>query len=121
MVNGDKRTIVSRDVLEKLETVAGLSLLAAVTAVAARVLPVVPGVIVFAVVLAVLEMTPRRAGRFRRPHGLQRQVDGLRRTALYDAELGVYQGWYFDLRLREEAARCKRYGLSMAVVIVKVL
>ena len=46
-------------------------------------------------------------------------IAALRRSAMYDRDLGLYQKWYFDLRLEEEAARCRRYGLSMAVLIVK--
>ena len=51
---------------------------------------------------------------------LREQVSGIRRTALYDADLGLYQAWYFGLRLTEESERCRRYGLSIAVLVVKV-
>ena len=51
---------------------------------------------------------------------IRRQVDGLRRTVLYDGEVGLYQRWYFELRLKEEMDRCLRYKLSMAVLVVVV-
>lgn len=49
-----------------------------------------------------------------------RQVEGLRRTVLYDGDVGLYQRWYFELRLKEEMDRCLRYKLSMAVLVVVV-
>jgi GGDEF domain-containing protein len=52
---------------------------------------------------------------------IKRQVEGVRRTVLYDGDIGLYQGWYFELRLREEAQRCDRYGLSFAVIAVRLL
>jgi GGDEF domain-containing protein len=43
-----------------------------------------------------------------------------RRLALYDASSGLYNRWYLELRLQEEYLRCNRYGLSMAVVCMKL-
>jgi GGDEF domain-containing protein len=45
----------------------------------------------------------------------------IRRTALFDAELGVYQSWYFELRLGEEIDRCRRYGDPLTVLVLKIL
>jgi len=32
----------------------------------------------------------------------------------------MHQRWYMEWRLRQEVARCRRYGLSLAVIVVKV-
>lgn len=45
---------------------------------------------------------------------------GARRTGLYDDVLGLYQAWYLELRLVEEMARCLRYDLSLALIVVKL-
>jgi len=37
---------------------------------------------------------------------------------IYDEATHWYQGWYFDLRLEEELARGKRYGIAVAVLVV---
>jgi GGDEF domain-containing protein len=50
---------------------------------------------------------------------VQAQIEGVRRTAMYDSTLGLYQRWYLETRLKQECARCRRYGLSLAVVVVK--
>ena len=47
---------------------------------------------------------------------LQSQVEQTRN----DGPAGLHQRWYMEWRLRQEAARCRRYGLSLAVVAVKV-
>lgn len=50
----------------------------------------------------------------------RQRAEGARRTVLYDGDYGLYQLWYFHLRVREEAERCRRYGLSMAVLVVRL-
>ncbi len=45
---------------------------------------------------------------------------GNRRLAIYDAASGLYNRWYLELRLQEEFLRCNRYGLSMAVVRLRL-
>lgn len=42
-----------------------------------------------------------------------------RRNSIRDESTGLLNRWYLERRLDEEAARCKRYGYSMAVVVVK--
>ncbi|HEX5368518.1 MAG TPA: hypothetical protein VFY10_03805 [Dehalococcoidia bacterium] len=42
-----------------------------------------------------------------------------RRTAIRDDSTGLLNRWYLDRRLDEEAARCKRYGYSMAIVTLR--
>ncbi len=45
---------------------------------------------------------------------------GNRRLAIYDSASGLYNRWYLELRLQEEFLRCKRYGVSMAVVVIRL-
>jgi hypothetical protein len=47
---------------------------------------------------------------------LQAQVEATRN----DGPAGLHQRWYMEWRLRQECARCRRYGLSLAVIAVKV-
>lgn len=42
-----------------------------------------------------------------------------RRFSIRDESTGLLNRWYLERRLNEEAARCKRYGYSMAVVVLK--
>lgn len=49
-----------------------------------------------------------------------RRVDTRRRGNIVDETTGLYTRWYFDRRIEEEAARCRRYKHSMAVVILRV-
>src|SRR5262245_49377058 len=67
------------------------------------------------------DIVASRHGRLTQVSRMRDEADGFRRTALYDAELGVYQSWYFELRLREEIERCRRYGENMTVLVLKVL
>jgi GGDEF domain-containing protein len=50
---------------------------------------------------------------------VQRQVDGARKSAIYDANLGLYQRWYLENRLKQELARSRRYGLSLSLIVVR--
>ena len=42
-----------------------------------------------------------------------------RRFSIRDEATGLLNRWYLERRLNEEAARCKRYGYSMSVVVLK--
>ena len=42
-----------------------------------------------------------------------------RRFSIRDDSTGLLNRWYLERRLGEEAARCKRYGYSMSVVVLK--
>ncbi len=53
--------------------------------------------------------------------GLHRITQVARSIPIHDSGIGLHQRWYFDLRLKEESERCRRYGYSMAVVVLKVL
>jgi len=50
---------------------------------------------------------------------LQREVQSGRHLQIQDPATGLLERWYFDFRLREEAARCSRYRLSLAVLVFK--
>ncbi|HEY7269138.1 MAG TPA: diguanylate cyclase [Dehalococcoidia bacterium] len=45
---------------------------------------------------------------------------GNRRMAIYDSTSGLYNRWYLELRLQEEFLRCKRYNVSMAVIVIRL-
>jgi GGDEF domain-containing protein len=49
---------------------------------------------------------------------IQRSAD-VRRNSIRDEATGLYNRWYLDMRLEEEGARCRRYGLSMAVIVLR--
>jgi diguanylate cyclase (GGDEF)-like protein len=51
---------------------------------------------------------------------MQRQVKSIKRLAIYDPTTALYHRWYFELRLAEELHRCQRYGLSMAVLYLRL-
>jgi GGDEF domain-containing protein len=51
---------------------------------------------------------------------LKSQVEGIRRTVLFDPDFGLYQRWYFEFRLREEVARATRYGENFALMVVSL-
>jgi len=49
---------------------------------------------------------------------MERSVQA-RRFSIRDEATGLLNRWYLERRLNEEAARCKRYGYPMAVVVLK--
>jgi GGDEF domain-containing protein len=49
-----------------------------------------------------------------------RRVDYRRKPSIVDDATGLYTRWYFDRRVEEEGARCRRYKHSMAVVVLRV-
>jgi len=50
---------------------------------------------------------------------LMSRTAAVRQNSLRDEATGLYNRWYLDMRLEEEAARCRRYDLSMAVVVLR--
>ena len=50
---------------------------------------------------------------------MQRSADA--RRGIRDENTGLLNRWYLERRLDEEAARCTRYGHSMAVVVLKAV
>ncbi len=41
------------------------------------------------------------------------------RLAIYDRETGLFAYWYFSLRLKEEVARCARYGQGFSLLLLE--
>ncbi|HEX5139696.1 MAG TPA: diguanylate cyclase [Dehalococcoidia bacterium] len=50
---------------------------------------------------------------------LMERSNDARRNSIRDESTGLLNRWYLERRLEEEAGRCKRYGYSMAVVVLK--
>jgi GGDEF domain-containing protein len=72
--------------------------------------------------MVVNETDGRLAGKVQqllRRMTLQREVQNGKRLHIHDPATGLLERWYFDFRLSEEAARCSRYRLSLAVVVLK--
>ena len=51
---------------------------------------------------------------------LLRQVRSGRKVSILDPQTALLQRWYFELRVAEEARRCRRYATSMALIFIKV-
>ena len=93
----------------------------ALAGVAAAILPLWPLVfaelgIVAASLLIILR--PEKPSDFRVRY--QRKIRGVRPISIRDGGFGLYHPWYFDLRVKEKAERCRRNGFSMALVVLKV-
>jgi len=82
--------------------------------------PVVLGI--FGLLLAMVIWAKANAPELAREQSaaLDRQSQRPNRSILYDEDLGLYQQWYLELRLNEEMARCKRYGLTFALIVIKL-
>jgi GGDEF domain-containing protein len=99
------------------------SLLAATAIDAAIVVPVavaaafVAGLVIIPASYADAEREAERRvlGEF-----LDRQVRSGRKLSILDPQTAMLQRWYFELRVAEEARRCRRYGTSMAIMFVRV-
>ena len=79
------------------------------------------GILLFAVDRHKLAEARPKGRHLRMVSKIKDEAEAVRRTALFDADLGVYQGWYFELRLREEIDRSRRYGEPVTVLVLKVL
>jgi GGDEF domain-containing protein len=64
--------------------------------------------------------TQREAERHVLGEHLDRQVRSGRKLSILDPQTAMLQRWYFELRVAEEARRCRRYGTNMAVLFIKV-
>lgn len=47
---------------------------------------------------------------------MTQEADRGRRLAIYNPATGLLAQWYFELRVDEEAARARRYGLSLVIL-----
>jgi GGDEF domain-containing protein len=50
---------------------------------------------------------------------LVRNSDRIKRGAIRDEVTGLYHHWYLEVRLGDELERCKRYNLSLAVLVLR--
>jgi GGDEF domain-containing protein len=80
---------------------------------------VVAGLQAFVLRLHFMEPAESDEGYDNLVNQVQRQVEGARKSAIYDTNLGLYQRWYLETRLKQESARCRRYGLSLALIVVR--
>ena len=111
-----------KPLLLRLSAVASLGMLAFAGLVHLP-LPYLIGMLILATDLQVLTLRVRLempsvndAAHEEAVMALQQQVEQTRN----DGPAGLHQRWYMEWRLRQEVARCRRYGLSLAVVVVKV-
>jgi hypothetical protein len=83
---------------------------------------------VLATVAAAVDIVLWRAAPLAKPSGPSRadrllgrieRSNDARRNAIRDESTGLLSRWYFERRLDEEAARCRRYGYKMSVVVLK--
>ncbi|MGE0058510.1 MAG: GGDEF domain-containing protein [Dehalococcoidia bacterium] len=86
------------------------------------VVPILAGITVIEIVLlrASFAGRPRGGGEPSRREEAVRRIDFRRKSSIIDDTTGLYTRWYFDRRIDEEAARCKRYKHSMAVVVLRI-
>ncbi len=62
----------------------------------------------------------REAARASISAGLTRHTRNGRKLSILDPHTGLLQRWYFELRIADEARRCRRYGLGMSTLFIKV-
>ena len=85
------------------------------TTAAIAVMILTAGILTLCVELKVESATENQGEKV---SGLQQRVNDAR-TALYERPSGLYPYWYLISRLRQECARCLRYDLSLAVIVVR--
>jgi GGDEF domain-containing protein len=62
----------------------------------------------------------REAARASINAGLNRHMRSGRRLSILDPHTGLLQRWYFELRVADEARRCRRYGMGMSTLFIKI-
>jgi GGDEF domain-containing protein len=110
-----------RALLAALAVVAifGLSIWVSPIAAAAVVAPLA----LIAAVAAAPNETAARAREATRANinaGLDRHTRGGRKLSILDPQTALLQRWYFELRIADEARRCRRYGMGMSTLFIKV-
>jgi diguanylate cyclase (GGDEF)-like protein len=110
-----------RALLAAVAVVAVFGLAIGVSPVAAAVV-VVPLAVIAAVAAAPNETASRarEAARASINAGLNRHTRGGRKLSILDPQTGLLQRWYFELRVADEARRCRRYGMGMSTLFIKV-
>lgn len=107
-----------RAVVAAVAVVAAFGLAMWASAVAAAI-AVVPLALVAAFATASGESagTEREALRAGIDAGLKRRGN---RLSILDPQTALLKPWYFELRLADEARRCRRYGLRMAALFIRI-
>jgi GGDEF domain-containing protein len=110
-----------RALLAAVAVVAVFGLAIGVSPVAGAVV-VVPLAVIAAVAAAPNETAARArdAARASINAGLNRHARNGRKLSILDPQTGLLQRWYFELRVADEARRCRRYGMGMSTLFLKV-
>jgi GGDEF domain-containing protein len=110
-----------RALLASLAVIAIFGLSIWVSPLAAAVV-VAPLALVAAVAAAPNETAARarEATRATINAGLNRHMRGGRKLSILDPQTALLQRWYFELRIADEARRCRRYGMGMSTLFIKV-
>jgi len=67
----------------------------------------------------VVKARPRDDEHQNRAARVIHRSEAQRRGSIRDENTGLYQRWYLETRIVEEAARCRRYSHSMAIVVLR--
>jgi len=62
----------------------------------------------------------REAARISISAGLNRQVRNGRKLSILDPHTALLQRWYFELRVADEVRRCRRYGMGVSMMFIKI-
>jgi diguanylate cyclase (GGDEF)-like protein len=52
--------------------------------------------------------------------GLDRQARNGRKLSILDPYTALLERWYFELRVTDEARRCRRYGMAMSMLFITI-
>jgi diguanylate cyclase (GGDEF)-like protein len=109
------------------------ALLAAVAVIAVFGLAVLVSPIAAAIVVAPLALVAavaaspndthsraRDTARVNLSAGLDRQVRNGRKLSILDPHTALMQRWYFELRVADEARRCRRYGMGLSMLFLTI-
>lgn len=110
-----------RALLAGLAVVAVFGLAIGVSPLAAAVV-VAPLALIAAVAAAPNETAARarEAARASISTSLNRHTRNGRKISILDPQTALLQRWYFELRVADEARRCRRYGLGMSILFFNV-
>ena len=100
----------------------------AIFALAVWVSPIAAAVVVaplalYSAIVAAPNQTATRARETARASisaGLDRQVRNGRRLSILDPYTALLERWYFELRVTDEARRCRRYGMGMSMLFITI-
>jgi diguanylate cyclase (GGDEF)-like protein len=97
----------------------GLSIWASPVAAAVVVVPLA---LVAAIAAAPTETASRarQAARASIKSGISRHTRNGQRLSILDPQTGLLQRWYFELRVADEARRCRRYDMKMSMLFLRV-